>query len=57
VADPTTPTAICLRLAALDRHAPKAAVASPLSTFRARRPASAMHSHLAGASRGIDQQA
>ena len=41
-----THTASCPRLAAQDRHAPKAAVASPLSTFRPWRAASAIHGHL-----------
>jgi hypothetical protein len=54
--DPTTPTAICLRLGAQDSHAPKAAVASSPSTFRARRPASAMHSHLAMLAAGSTDQ-
>ena len=36
----------CPHLAAQDRHAPKVAVASPLSTFVPWRPASAMHGHL-----------
>jgi hypothetical protein len=40
-------TASCPRLAAQDRRAPKAAVASPLSTFGPRRSASAIHGHLA----------
>jgi hypothetical protein len=44
MADPMTPTTIWPRLAAQDRHVP---VASPLSTFGPRRPASAMHGHLA----------
>jgi len=42
-----TATPGCPRLAAPDRHAPKAAVALPLSTFVARRPTSAMHRHTA----------
>ncbi len=42
----TTRTAICTRLAAQDRHAPKASVPLALSTFGPRRPASAMHAHL-----------
>jgi hypothetical protein len=46
MADSTTGTAICPRLAAQDRHAPKAAVPLALSTFGARRPASAIHGHL-----------
>jgi hypothetical protein len=46
MADSTTSTAICTRLAAQDRHAPKAAVPLALSTFDPRRPASAIHAHL-----------
>jgi hypothetical protein len=42
-----THTTICPRLVAQDRHAPKVAVAPPLSTFCPRRPASTMHGHLA----------
>jgi hypothetical protein len=41
-----TRTAACPRLAAQDRHAPKAAVPLALSTFGARRPAAAIHGHL-----------
>jgi len=41
-----TSTAICTRLAAQDRHAPKAAVPLALSTFGPRRPASAIRAHL-----------
>jgi hypothetical protein len=52
MADPMTPTTIWPRLAAQDRHVPKAAVASPLSTFGPRRPASAMHGHLAARASG-----
>jgi hypothetical protein len=44
--DSTAGTAICPRFAAQDRHAPKAAVPLALSTFAARRPASAIHGHL-----------
>jgi len=45
--DFTTSTAICARrLAAQDRHVPKAAVPLALSTFGPRRPASASHAHL-----------
>jgi hypothetical protein len=44
--DSTTGTIICTRLAAQDRHAPKAAVPLALSTFGPRRPASAIHAHL-----------
>jgi hypothetical protein len=42
----TTHTASCPRLAAQDRHAPKAAVPLALSIFGPRRPASAIHDHL-----------
>jgi hypothetical protein len=45
--DSTTSTTICTRLAAQDRHMPKAAVPLALSTFGPRRPASAIHAHLA----------
>jgi hypothetical protein len=45
--DSTTRTAICTRLAAQDRHAPKAAVPLALFTFGPRRPASAIRAHLA----------
>jgi hypothetical protein len=44
--DSTTGTASCTRLAAQDRHVPKAAVPPALSTFGPRRPASAIHAHL-----------
>jgi hypothetical protein len=44
--DCTTGTAICTRLAAQDRHPPKAAVPLALSTFGPRRPASTIHAHL-----------
>jgi len=44
--DSTTGTVICTRLAAQDRHAPKAAVPLALSTFGPRRPASSIHAHL-----------
>ncbi len=47
MADSTTPTTIWSRLAAQDRHAPKASVALPLSTFDPRRPASTMRGHMA----------
>jgi len=45
--DSTTSTAICTRLAAQDRHAPKQAVPLALSSFGLCRPASAIHAHLA----------
>jgi hypothetical protein len=45
--DSTTSTTICTRLAAQDRHAPKAAVPLALSTFGPCRPASAIRAHLA----------
>jgi hypothetical protein len=45
--DSTTSTTICTRLAAQDRHMPKAAVPLALSTFGPRRPASATRAHLA----------
>jgi hypothetical protein len=45
--DRTTSTAICTRLAAQDRHVPKAAVPLALSTFGPRRSASAIRAHLA----------
>ena len=44
--DSTTDAVICTRLAAQDRHVPKAAVPLALSTFGSRRPASALHAHL-----------
>ena len=44
--DSTASTAICTRLAAQDRHVPKAAVPLALSTVGPRRPASAIHAHL-----------
>jgi hypothetical protein len=47
--DSTTGTAICTRLAAQDRHAPKAAVPLALSTFGPRRGGwvrIAIHAHL-----------
>ena len=44
--DCTTGTAICTRLAAQDRHGPKAPVPLALCTFCPRRSASAMHAHL-----------
>jgi len=50
MADSMTHTTICPRLVAQDRHAPKAAVASPLSTFCPRRGGGVrvtMHGHLA----------
>jgi hypothetical protein len=46
MADSTSATVICTRLAAQDRHASKAAVPLALSTFGPRRPASAIHAHL-----------
>jgi hypothetical protein len=46
MAGTTTHAASCPRLAAQDRHAPKAAVPLALSTFGPRRPASAIHGHL-----------
>jgi hypothetical protein len=46
MADSTTSTAICTRLAAQNRHVPKASVPLALSTFGPRRPASAIHAHL-----------
>jgi hypothetical protein len=46
MADFATRTAICPRLAAQDRHVPKAAVPLALSTFDPRRPASAIHGHM-----------
>ncbi len=42
----TTDTARCPRLAAQDRHGPKASVPLALSTFGPRHPASAIHGHL-----------
>jgi hypothetical protein len=42
----TTGTVICTRLAAQDRHGPKAPVPLALCTFCPRRPASAIHAHL-----------
>jgi hypothetical protein len=50
--EPATSTTICTRLAAQDRHAPKAAVPLALSTFGPRRPASAIHAHLAALAAG-----
>jgi hypothetical protein len=44
--DSTTGTAIWPRLAAQDRHVPKAAVPLAPSTFGPRRPASTIHGHL-----------
>jgi hypothetical protein len=44
--DSAAGTIICTRLAAQDRHVPKAAVPLALSTFGPRRPASAIHAHL-----------
>ena len=41
-----THTATWPRLAAQDRHGPKASVRLALSTFAPRRPASAIHDHL-----------
>jgi hypothetical protein len=52
MADPTTRTASCTRLAAQDRHAPKASVPLALSTFGPRRPASAIHAHLTAPAAG-----
>jgi hypothetical protein len=46
MADSTTQTASCPRLAAQDRHGPKESVPLALSTFGPRRPASTMHGHL-----------
>jgi hypothetical protein len=46
MADSPASTIICTRLAAQDRHVPKAAVPLALSTFGPRRPASAIHAHL-----------
>jgi hypothetical protein len=46
MADSTTGTAICTRLAAQDRHGPKAPVPLALCTFAPRRPAFAIHAHL-----------
>jgi hypothetical protein len=43
----TTPTTICPRPAAPDRHGPKGSVALPLSPFGPQRPASTVHGHLA----------
>jgi hypothetical protein len=45
--DSTTPTAICPRPAAPDRHGPKGSVSQTLSPFGPRRPASAEHGPLA----------
>jgi hypothetical protein len=45
--DSTTPTTICPRPAAPDRHVPNGSVAPPLSPFGPRRPASTVHGHLA----------
>jgi hypothetical protein len=45
--DSTTPTAICPRPAAPDRHASKGSVSPTLSPFDPRRPASTVHGHLA----------
>jgi hypothetical protein len=47
MADSTTPTAICPRPAAPDRHGPKGSVSLTLSPFGPRRPASTVHGHLA----------
>ncbi len=44
--DSTTGTIICTRLAAQDRHGPKAPVRLALCTFCPQCPASAMHAHL-----------
>jgi hypothetical protein len=44
--DSATGTAICTRLAAPDRHGPKAPVPLALCSFCPRRPASAMRAHL-----------
>jgi hypothetical protein len=43
----TTPTTICPRPAAPDRHGPKGSVSLTLSPFDPRRPASTVHGHLA----------
>jgi len=45
--DFATHTTVCPRLAAQDRHVPKASVALPLSTFGPCRPASTIHGHAA----------
>jgi hypothetical protein len=47
MADSATPTTICPRPAAPDRHGPKGSVALPLSPFGPRRPASTVHEQLA----------
>jgi hypothetical protein len=46
MADSTTGTIICTRLAAQDRHGPKAPVPLALCAFAPRRPASTIHAHL-----------
>jgi hypothetical protein len=46
MADCTTGTVICTRLAAQDRHGPKESVPLALSSFAPRRPASAIRAHL-----------
>jgi hypothetical protein len=45
--DSMTPTTICPRPAAPDRHGPKGSVSPTLSPFGPRRPASTVHGHLA----------
>jgi hypothetical protein len=45
--DSTTPTTICPRPAAPDRHGPKGSVSLTLSPFGPRRPASTVHGQLA----------
>jgi hypothetical protein len=44
--DSATPTAICPRPAAPDRHGPKGSVSVTLSPFGPRRPASTVHGQL-----------
>jgi hypothetical protein len=50
--DPTTPTTVCPRPAAPDRHGPKGAVSPTLSPFGPRRPASTVHGHPAARAMG-----
>ena len=43
--DSTTPTPVCTRLAAPDRHVPRRTVGPPLPRRTPRRPSSASHAH------------